>query len=148
LYRFVTLFEQAIYLDDQMSGWTIVNNTFIDCQKGVFVGGGRKTHVANNYFHNVDTALHLDDRGLGWQSSSCKPSGDDYINAKAFAQLPSWASYNITLDHYCTPVYNVFQDNTCCDCQAVSDFTEAQAALWLSAYRNNTEVCNTTRGGY
>ena len=126
-----------------MSGWTIENNTFIDCQKGVFVGGGRKTRVVNNYFHQVDTALHLDDRGLGWQASSCKPpAGVDYVNAVAFAQLAAWAAYNITVDHYCTPVYNVFADNTCCGCQAVSDFTAAQAEGWLSSYLNNTEVCH------
>ena len=54
---------QAIYLDDQLSGWTVVNNTFIDCQKGVFVGGGRNTWVAGNRFFNCDTAVHLDNRG-------------------------------------------------------------------------------------
>ena len=26
---------QAIYLDDQMSGWSILNNTFSDCQVGL-----------------------------------------------------------------------------------------------------------------
>lgn len=32
---------QAIYLDDQMSGWSISNNTFYNCQTGSFIGGGQ-----------------------------------------------------------------------------------------------------------
>jgi hypothetical protein len=30
----------AVYLDDQMSGWTITNNRFLNCQTGVVIGGG------------------------------------------------------------------------------------------------------------
>ena len=33
--------NQAVYLDDQMSGWVVENNSFIDCQIAMFVGGGR-----------------------------------------------------------------------------------------------------------
>jgi len=36
---------QAIYLDDQMSGWLIEGNTVIDAQMGIMVGGGRDTIV-------------------------------------------------------------------------------------------------------
>jgi parallel beta-helix repeat protein len=80
-----------------MSGWTIVNNTFIDCQKGIFVGGGRKNVILNNYFENVDTALHLDDRGDSWENEACRPGGDDYVAAASYIQLPAWAPYNITV---------------------------------------------------
>merc|ERR1711994_372178 len=62
---------QAIYLDDQMSGWNIINNSFIDCQVGSFIGGGRRNKVINNYYEHCDTAQHIDNRGMNWQKSSC-----------------------------------------------------------------------------
>ena len=31
---------QGLYLDDQMSGYTIYNNTFFDVQTGIMIGGG------------------------------------------------------------------------------------------------------------
>eukprot|EP00730_Choanoeca_flexa_P000773 TRINITY_DN10329_c0_g1_i8.p1 TRINITY_DN10329_c0_g1~~TRINITY_DN10329_c0_g1_i8.p1 ORF type:complete len:342 (+),score=35.30 TRINITY_DN10329_c0_g1_i8:597-1622(+) len=137
---------QAVYLDDEMSGWIVTNNTFIDCQKGVFVGGGRKTHVYNNTFYNVDTALHLDNRGMNWQAKSCNnATGDDYLTAEKYRRLPAWQPYNITLDHNCVPVYNTFVDNTCCHCQSITDFTAEQLAEWMSSASNNVEVCNATR---
>ena len=40
--------NQAVYLDDQMSAWSVENNTFIDCQIGVFNGGGRRNLFRNN----------------------------------------------------------------------------------------------------
>lgn len=35
---------QAVYLDDQMSGWDIYNNSFVNCTTGTFVGGGKHLH--------------------------------------------------------------------------------------------------------
>ena len=84
---------QAIYLDDQvipsahlmnvnriahintvlsqMSGWTIENNTVINAQMGLMVGGGRKNIVANNRFIGCDVAIHVDNRGMGSESVMC-----------------------------------------------------------------------------
>ena len=33
---------QGLYLDDQMSGYTIYNNTFKSVQTGIMIGGGRR----------------------------------------------------------------------------------------------------------
>jgi hypothetical protein len=54
-----------------MSGWTIEDNRFVDCQTGSFIGGGRDNVVRRNYYESCDTAQHLDDRGLGWQKGDC-----------------------------------------------------------------------------
>jgi hypothetical protein len=63
----------AIYLDDQMSGWTIEDSTINGSSKGLLLGGGRRNHVRNNLFANmVGPAVDLDDRGLNWELSSCK----------------------------------------------------------------------------
>jgi hypothetical protein len=51
---------QAMYLDDQMSGWTVVNNTVIDAQMGLMVGGGRDNIVQGNRFVGCDVAIHVD----------------------------------------------------------------------------------------
>ena len=56
---------QAIYLDDQMSSWEIYNNSFINCTTGTFVGGGRLNKFYNNYYQDVDTVHHFDNRGMG-----------------------------------------------------------------------------------
>jgi len=38
-----------------MSGWLIENNTVIDAQMGIMVGGGRDTIVRNNNFIRCDS---------------------------------------------------------------------------------------------
>jgi parallel beta-helix repeat protein len=46
-----------------MSGWLIQNNTVIDAQMGIMVGGGRDTIVEGNNFIGCDKGLHIDNRG-------------------------------------------------------------------------------------
>ena len=62
---------QAVYLDDQMSGWNMYNNTIINTEKGIFIGGGRRNIAKNNYCENVNYCMHLDNRGMNWQQTSC-----------------------------------------------------------------------------
>ena len=45
---------QAVYLDDQMSGWRWENNRFEDCDTGFFIGGGRSTIATGNHFERCD----------------------------------------------------------------------------------------------
>ena len=47
----------------QMSGWTIRHNTFVDCQVGTWIGGGRRNTVVLNRYEKCDTAVHIDNRG-------------------------------------------------------------------------------------
>ena len=35
----------GVYLDDQMSGWEVTNNTFRDVVQGILVGGGRHNTI-------------------------------------------------------------------------------------------------------
>ena len=55
---------QALYLDDEMSGWDVFDNRFINCQAGTFIGGGRDNHFFNNYYENCDLVQHFDNRGM------------------------------------------------------------------------------------
>ena len=55
-----------------MSGYLIFNNTFINCEKGSFIGGGRRNRVLNNTYHNCSISVHEDNRGMSWQEADCK----------------------------------------------------------------------------
>ena len=49
---------QAVYMDDLLSGWQILNNSFIDCQVAMFVGGGRDNVLRDNKCQEgVDTCV-------------------------------------------------------------------------------------------
>ena len=49
-----------------MSGYTIYNNTFIDVQTGLMLGGGRRNHIKYNHFVNCTTGIEFDSRGTGY----------------------------------------------------------------------------------
>ena len=57
----------TIYLDDQHSGHTIHGNLFESVTNAVFIGGGVDNFVTNNVFIDCWSAVHLDNRGMGWQ---------------------------------------------------------------------------------
>ena len=58
---------QGVYLDDLISGWAIVNNSFDDCEVGILMGGGRQnvmprtrgnSRVASPNSHVARVATH------------------------------------------------------------------------------------------
>ena len=52
-------------MDDEQSGYTIVDNLFTDVDVGVLIGGGRRHTVVNNTFRSCGTAcIHVDNRGM------------------------------------------------------------------------------------
>ena len=63
----------CVYYDDELSGQTLVNNTFRGCFHGVLLGGGRDNTITGNTFHNMTGgyAVTFDARGLGWQKDYC-----------------------------------------------------------------------------
>jgi hypothetical protein len=63
----------AIYLDDMLSGATVVDNLIRSVPYGVLIGGGRDNLVQTNLFVDVVTPIHLDDRALGWASRAVAP---------------------------------------------------------------------------
>lgn len=65
---FVTLFvTHHADLDDQTSGWIITNNTFVNMSMGILLGGGKQNKISDNYFQDCDTAVHFDNRAMGWE---------------------------------------------------------------------------------
>jgi len=156
---------QAIYLDDQMSGYTIFNNTFIDCQIGMFIGGGRRNTVMFNTFQHCDTAVHLDARGVGCYQASCYPncpgncdadtiwgpSGiDGSVSASGkFVPNPKWAQLpwgqrfpeltSIAIDgRMGDPVHNIIEGNQVCGCGQFLDQNSTRiTADWMGVVADN-----------
>lgn len=58
----------GIYLDDQFSSARIFGNVFYKVTSAAFIGGGDDTVIENNIFVECNPAIHIDARGLGWQS--------------------------------------------------------------------------------
>ena len=58
----------GIYLDDQFSSAHIFGNVFYKVTRAAFIGGGDDTVIENNIFVACNPAVHIDARGLGWQS--------------------------------------------------------------------------------
>ena len=56
---------QALYLDDEMSGWEVYENRFINCQAGTFIGGGRDNSFHDNYCELGATPLLVRSHELG-----------------------------------------------------------------------------------
>ena len=62
----------CVYLDDELSGTTISNNTFRNCYNGAMLGGGRDNVFRDNRFEQMaNLAITFDSRGLSWQKESC-----------------------------------------------------------------------------
>jgi len=138
---------QAVYLDDQMSGWSIEGNTFINCQTGVVIGGGRRNNVTNNHFTNCTLSVHFDNRGMNWQNSSCAPGGsfEQQLNSVNYKQPPWSTAYpelvNIMQDHPCVPVYNNILNNYYCEGKNFIDATAGQVKDWFSVANDNVLKC-------
>lgn len=60
----------GVYLDDQFSSAMIFGNIFYRVSSAAFIGGGHDTTIENNIFVECTPALHIDARGLGWQSDT------------------------------------------------------------------------------
>ena len=138
----------GIYLDDQMSGWNVSFNTFINIDRGIFVGGGRSNIIYNNYCLDVDYCLHLDNRGMNWESASCAyPNGELWqgLYSVNYTQPPWSTAYpqlsTITKENTCKPIFNDFENNEWCNGKGLADFSESDAESWGDILKNNTNHC-------
>ena len=123
----------AVYFDDELSGNSVVGNTFINCMMGVLLGGGRENVVTGNRFIDTDTAVHLDSRGESWQKDWCSPCkacpACPREHSCLFAielaavnyTVPPWSTHYPTLPSImennslpCAPVNTTVTDNHAC----------------------------------
>jgi hypothetical protein len=115
----------AVYLDDEVSGFSITDNTFASVARAVLLGGGRSNVIANNTVRGVNgtgsAAVAFDNRGMGWAKPGCTPPDGELV--KFLDRVPYqgalWASRfpelaTILDDSPCTPRHNVVAGNTYC----------------------------------
>lgn len=143
---------QAIYLDDELSGTVIRNNTCIDSQTCWFVGGGRDVIVEGNVCRGVvDTCVHIDDRGLNWQSGECTYNSSytgelvqQLFDVKyteppystLFPEIVSTLSrrpctpvnISVTANSYCNATTKTFIDMSSADLQKYDDYVSGNVA--------------------
>ena len=142
---------QALYLDDQMSGWEVAGNSFINCMAGSFIGGGRDNHVHNNYYERCDLAQHFDNRGMGWEQSLCNCTNgstcDPFVAKQIVDEWPDFVAAYPQIrtavlggQDICVPVNNVIENNRYCKVGQYLDATAEQISGWHSTARNNSEV--------
>lgn len=140
---------QAVYLDDQISGWLWENNTFEDCDTALFIGGGRSNELVGNHISNSNLAVHFDNRGMGWEKSQCGPDGGSLKDVKAVLNGTAgtkWAQrfpalLNISAgDHLCVPVYNKIINNSYSNVGRFMDASAANVADWLSISTGNVNA--------
>ena len=124
----------GFYFDDCDCGDEIYGNVFMNCPRGIMIGGGRDHPVRRNVFINCRLGMSIDCRGLRWRKSGRKSSKSlpaleakaleiGYTNAVWAAKYPRLA--NIMNDHPCEPLYNPVEDNVFIDCASVIALREA-----------------------
>ena len=83
----------AVYLDDIHSSTEVFGNVFHQIGEPVIIGGGRDNIVENNLFIECAQTVHMDNRGLRWES--LLPSGEIYKGLEKQADLftkPPWST--------------------------------------------------------
>ena len=126
---FAGVSNHAVYLDDQISGWHVWNNTFYHCKSGAYIGGGEHNRLHDNYFQLVGKAVHLDNRGMGWQ----RLGGDPANCTKPGICLPGSPYVKLPTDQRCG-----------CNTAAVRYLLHdsLNAASWRAAFGSEMEDSN------
>lgn len=140
----------CIHFDDQMSGYLVDNNSFVDSWVGVMLGGGRSTTITHNRFEKIThAAIEFDNRGETWQKPYCDPEQADTFKHSFYSVLkrdkveqPPWSVeypylQRIAQDSPCVPVHNNMSYNSYCECGIWITAKAQQIAEWESAAVGN-----------
>lgn len=141
----------GVYLDDELAGQVVFNNSFVDCSTqqgyGILLGGGRDNVISGNTFART-APLAFDNRGMGWQAAFCTPPNGSLVlglSVSVNSQAPPYSTQypaliDLTANQPCVPVGNVVSDNTFWALPAGAAFSTASAAqidAWNSSSSNN-----------
>jgi hypothetical protein len=144
---------QGVYLDDEMSGFVIAHNTFINCMQGAMLGGGRDNVFRDNLFVGVTHGLAIsnDNRGQNWQHESCVHNAtytgrlvQDLLNVH-YQQPPYATRYPELVSlldlQPCAPFNNTIEGNRFCNLAGdFTNLTPQQAVEWNDTLANNSVV--------
>jgi hypothetical protein len=80
-------FQNGVYLDDMASGIAVEDNTFVRCNWGVLVGGGRDVTLRRNTFAACAKAVSWDARGVGWMAEQLRDPQSSTL-LRRYAEMP------------------------------------------------------------
>ncbi len=132
----------GIHLDDQISGFRIYGNVFYRFGHGVIRGGGgRDTVIENNIFVDTGWAVHIDNRGMGWQKKSLLDPNSS-LNRRLQAmpyKAPPWSKrypelVDVLEDRPGEPVDNVVQRNIFVQRGTLYDYSRVPADRFTCDY--------------
>lgn len=109
--------QNAIYLDDMLSGIEVYGNVIHDVPRALHIGGGRNNVIDNNIVLGGKYGIQYDNRGEGWAAKHCVPGGELHVNlAKVPFTSPVWQARfpylsTIQTDEPCKPKYGSIQRN-------------------------------------
>ena len=119
---------------------------------------GRDVKLVGNYCEDTDTCVHIDDRGLGWESSMCNcssgPSCDpaavytllheSAARAEWLRRFPEMAGAVPTSkggERMCAPFNNTVAGNRFCRTKMMVDVPDATARSWGTKVEGNHVAC-------
>jgi hypothetical protein len=126
---------QALYLDDQCSGWLVTRNIFTDNHVCSFIGGGRRNIISDNQFVRCGTVQYLNDQGITDPSengigminctevaapflTTCSTGAATWMVSRAPAAgqwRQKWPEMSHIMENYPgIPAYNAIVNNTYC----------------------------------
>lgn len=121
----------GFYFDDCDCGDEAYGNVFLNCPRGILIGGGREHPVRNNVFINCNLGLSIDCRAIRSKSWNT-PGGSwhlegkaqklDYANGVWAERYPRLA--NIMNDNPREPLYNPIEGNVFIDCRETINIRE------------------------
>ena len=140
-----------------MSGYQVINNTVMDSDTAILLGGGRHNKLIGNKIIRTQLPLSFDDRGLTWDTTRCKAGNSfeaeliayDYLNPPWSTRYPELA--NILKDRPCTPTHNVVSNMVFCGLEQGHSWIEtpgtdlAQLLIWQNRFSNISQaelMCN------
>mmetsp|Transcript_21215 Transcript_21215/g.38299 ORF Transcript_21215/g.38299 Transcript_21215/m.38299 type:complete len:693 (-) Transcript_21215:57-2135(-) len=134
----------AIYLDDQMSGYHVMNNTILDSDTGILLGGGRDNWLVNNRFIRTDVPLSFDSRGK-YDAQFC-PNGhvfEQELESYGYRKPPWSDRYSELHGTFgddgmpCTPVHNWIDGFHWCTLHGLDKNRSHSNARWIETPGTN-----------
>mmetsp|Transcript_10817 Transcript_10817/g.24199 ORF Transcript_10817/g.24199 Transcript_10817/m.24199 type:complete len:153 (+) Transcript_10817:125-583(+) len=134
-----------------MSGYDVINNTVLDSDTAILLGGGRHNKLIGNKSIRTQLPLSFDARGLTWDAASCKPGNEFEAELASYDYMkPPWSSRypelaGIFEDRPCTPTHNVVSDMVFCGLEQGSSWIETPGAdmarllVWDNRFANISE---------
>ena len=137
----------TLYLDDEVSGFTMTNNIFEDVSRALELGGGRDNVFAFNVINGTagNVAISFDNRGEGWAHGCCTGEMAAFLKRVPYTG-PVWAAAfpslaNILNDEPCAPRHNAIVGNRYCNLSSgFISVSNATVASWDSTMWGN-EPC-------